>query len=100
MTNMTMLLRVLLHVLAIHYLTLPSKALSVAHRADVQVSLANTSSSDPVLESLLASNAAWAVEVEQEHPGFFNESAKGQHPKARTESLSTVLLSRPSKPKF
>lgn len=49
-----------------------------------QVALAKASGADPVLDALLASNAAWAVEIDVEIPGFFNESAKGQHPKVRT----------------
>ncbi|THH27234.1 hypothetical protein EUX98_g6960 [Antrodiella citrinella] len=34
------------------------------------------------LDFLLTNNKAWAAEVESKHPGFFNQSAEGQHPKA------------------
>lgn len=37
---------------------------------------------DPVLDWLLVKNEIWANQTESEHPGFFNKSAQGQHPKA------------------
>lgn len=38
---------------------------------------------DPILEPVLERNAQWAEDVEKAVPGFFTESAKGQHPKVR-----------------
>lgn len=89
MRSMTGPLRVLLQFFAIQLLVLSRQTVHVQAQAEsnsagVQIALAKASSVDPVLDGLLVSNAARAAEIDVEIPGFFNESAKGQHPKVRT----------------
>lgn len=36
---------------------------------------------NPILSRILSSNAQWAMDVEQDEPGFFAKCAEGQSPK-------------------
>ena len=42
---------------------------------------------DPTLANLLAQNEAWAENMDETRPGFFNESAQAQHPKVSSDII-------------
>ena len=89
--------RLVFYLLAILWFVSPhwaTHAYSIAVQDRDETSWSVDFAHDPILRKLLVQNKAWAVKVERQHPGFFNHSAKEQHPNVRVDfSMNEYVFS-------